>query len=139
MDKIRMDNNVIYFKSVLFMFLLLFGCSDYSKDLGGGYTYMNEGGGDAAIFHQYPSKGGEIPPSIVSYKYDKDYITAKQIPDTVSMAMGYYREYVYNGSLNKYYYWLVIKKDLKILGPLDIDQFNQKRKEYNVPDKLILE
>ena len=119
-----------------FYILLFYGCSDYSKDLGGGYTYMHEGGGYNVIYHQYPAKGGEIPPTVVEYKYDKNHITAKQIPDSTSIAMGYYKKNRYDRGLNENYYWIIIKKEQKVLGPFDINQFNQKQKEYNVSNKL---
>jgi len=33
------------------------------------------------------------------------------------------------------YYWLIIKQEQKVFGPLGYDSFQQLKKEYNVPNK----
>ena len=131
--------NIICYLYIILSICLVFSCSDYSEDLGGNYTYMNEGGSLKSISHRFPKKGGRIPPSVVSYGYNTNFIIAKQIPDSALIAMGYDREYDYDRGLCDDYYWLIIKKEQRTLGPMSIHQFNVLKKQYNIPDELKLE
>jgi hypothetical protein len=130
----------ITYHSFLFMclFCLIFNaCSDYSKNLGDGYTYVHEGSGANCIFHEYPAKGGEIPPDVISYDYDKKFIIAKQKPNEFDCA--YEKGFIYSLGRDTVYYWLIIKKEQKVFGALDYDSFLQLKRKYNVPANLKLE
>ena len=123
---------------IIFLFSLLFAyCSDYSVHLGNNYTYAHEGIGGNRIFHEHPAKGGEIPPDVISYGYDKQFIIAKQKPNEFDSA--YETEYVYSLGRDTVYYWLIIKEEQKVFGPMDINEFNEAKKRYDVPDELKLE
>ena len=53
---------------------LLSGCtSDYCQNLGHGYVFCNEGTNYKYIYHKH-SVGWEIPPTILEYKKNKDFI-----------------------------------------------------------------
>jgi hypothetical protein len=116
---------------------VILGCSDYSENLSGGYTYVHEGGGNNYIIHEYPAKGGEIPPTVISFDYNRRFIIAKQKPDLPQYNFSE-KEYIYNRGDNVFYYWLIIKQEQKVIGPLDSIRFLEQRKKYNVPDKLNL-
>ena len=127
------------FTSCIFSLLLLsVSCSDYSENLGKGYTYVCEGKGNNSIFHEYPSKGGQIPPDVISYDYDKDFIIVKQKPQL--QQYGYEAEGEYNNRNEDgvFYYWLIDKKRYKTIGPMDSLEFVQTRKKYYVSEKLNL-
>ena len=65
----------LFLLGIVFFFACVFSsCSDYSKKLGNGYTYMHEGGNNNFIFHEYPQQGGAIPPNVISYNYDKHFM-----------------------------------------------------------------
>lgn len=118
--------------------LILTSCSDYSENLGGGYTYAHEGGGSNYIFHEYPKKGGEIPANVISYDYDKKFIIAKQKPMPCQYAYETAKEYTRRTDTISVRYWLIIKQEQKIFSVLGYDGFLKLKKEYNVPEKLVL-
>jgi hypothetical protein len=81
----------------------------------------------------------DIPPEVLSYDYDKQFIIVKQKPTKYHYAIYDDKEYVYPSGRDTIYYWLIIKVDEEVLGPLDFDEFKELRKEYGVPNELILE
>jgi hypothetical protein len=125
-----------YLVSILILTCIICGCSDYSENLGCGYTYVHEGGNDNYIFYEYPAKGGEIPSNIISFDYDKQFIIAKQKPNEYDCA--YEKEYVYPLGRDTVYYWLIVKQQQKVFGPLDFVSFQKLKEQYSVSDKLIL-
>lgn len=121
------------------IFLVFCNCTnDYSKNIGSGYTYRNEGGSIKDISHKYPTKGGEIPSTVVSFDYDNEFIIAKQKPKLPQDVL-YSKKYSYDEGDTVFYYWLIIKKEHKVFGPLSIEQFSEMKKEYNVSAELNLE
>lgn len=118
---------------------MLCSCSDYFKKLGNGYTFVHEGYSEKYIFHEHPAKGGEVPPTVISYDYNKHFIIAKQKPSDYGEATYSGIEYVYPLGRDSVYYWLIVKQEKKVLGPLDYDSFLKLKKEYKVPDGLTLE
>lgn len=136
MDKIK--NN--FFIVIVSLTCLMFNtCSDYSTKLGDGYTFIHEGGDFNYIFHEYPAKGGEIPPNVISFDYDKCFIIAKQKPMPFQYGYETAEEYANRTDTIAPCYWLIIKKECNLLGPLDYDSFQRLKKKYKVSDKLVLE
>jgi hypothetical protein len=114
-------------------------CSDYSEDLGDGYTYMHEGQGCNTIFHKRPAEGGKIPPDVLSFDYDKHFIIAmqklqKEYKEEITKAKKTFN-LLRTDSIR---YWIIIKKEHKVLGPLTATQFNYLRIKHNVPEELVL-
>jgi hypothetical protein len=101
-----------------------------SKNLGSGFVYNAE--------HKDIAGKMDIPPTIISYDYDKNFIIAKQKPKEFNEAIYDKMEYVYPLGRDTVYYWLIIKQEQKVFGALDYDSFQKLKREYNVPDKLIL-
>lgn len=118
--------------SVFVIYLLLssiFGGTT-TKKLSGGYTYSSD--------HKHIIGATDIPPNVIDYVYDKDFILVKQKPKEFDEAIYDKMEYNYPHGRDSTYYWLIIVKNKVALGPLDINEFNKAISEYNVPPKLIL-
>jgi hypothetical protein len=100
------------------------------KNLGSGFMYNSK--------HKHIIGKIDIPPTIISYAYNKHFIVASQKPKEFNEAIYDKIEYIYPLGRDTVYYWLIVKQEQKVLGPLDYDSFLQLKKEYNVSDKLIL-
>lgn len=137
MDKIvTMRPNYLFF--VLFQFVLFGSCnfSDNSKDLGSEYFFRNEGESTRDILCRKPS-GGEIPATVLSYDFDSNFIIAKQKPK-IPQDQLYHVEYEYKYGDENIYYWLILKKEDIVIGPLNLEEFNYQKQIYKVPNKLVL-
>ena len=124
---------------MLFLVCIFCCCSDYSKKLGNGYAFMHEGGNNNFIFHEYPQKGGEIPPNVIAFDYDKHFIVVKQKPIPFQYGYETAEEYANRTDTISFCYWLIIKKEQKVFGAMDYESFQKLKKKYKVPDKLVLE
>ena len=84
--------------------------------------------------HILCSYATDIPPYVIAYDYDRNYIIVKQRPQ--------YKEYViydrinYPLGKNYTYYWIIIKRNKEVIGPLSYEDFIKKKQIYNVSDKL---
>lgn len=132
-----MKKNYVYF--VYAFVILLYGCScsDYGKNLGEGYFYRFEAKDLTDILCER-SNSGEIPANVIAYDYNHQYIIAKQKPKLPPDPL-YSKEYVYLNGSDSVYYWLIIKKEHCVLGPMNLDEFKMAKAKYNVPDDLKLE
>jgi hypothetical protein len=92
-----------------------------------GYFYLDE---SKAIYHEYPDKYGQIPPEIISFDYDENFIIAKQKPKIPLSIM--YKDYNYNNGYYVFYYWLIVKKEHNVFGPLDENQFSKIKEKYSI-------
>ena len=129
MDKVKIF--IIGCGILLFLCLFLFFsqmCDTDSKNLGNGFVYNAE--------HKHILGNIDIPPAVVSFDYDKNYIIAKQEPVQFHNAIYDKKEYIYPQGRDAIYYWLILKEDQKVFGPLDSIQFLKLRKDYGVPEKL---
>ena len=140
-----MDKIIFKLKNVLvliiFYLIIIFNLnctSDYSKNLGSGYIYRDEGCEEKEIFCEQ-ANGGTIPKTVLIYDYDRHYIIAKQKPqkdesdilldDTI---------YEYKYGYDTVYYWIILKNNKKVIGPMSKSEFIEARRKYNVPEDLIL-
>ncbi|MBN2829921.1 MAG: hypothetical protein JXR56_06355, partial [Candidatus Cloacimonetes bacterium] len=78
-----------------------------------------------------------IPMTILSYDYNKQFIIVKQKPEKHPYAAS--DRGIYPAGRDTIYYWLIIKAEEEVLGPLDFEKFKELRKKYGVPNELILE
>lgn len=113
----------------IFLFLTLMFDTG-SENLGNGFVYNSE--------NKHITGNVDIPPTIISYDYDKHFIIVKQKPKEYNEAIYDKMEYIYPLGRDTVYYWLIIKQEQKVFGALDYDSFLQLKKEYKVPDNLIL-
>lgn len=124
--------------TVFFITLILQSCnfSDSSEPLGSGYFYRNEGREVKDILCK-KANGGEIPATVVEYAYDDDFIIAKQKPKLPQDPL-YDKEYQYTKGNMEFYYWLIIKENNLVLGPYDLEEFNNQMRNYKIPNELKL-
>ena len=121
---------------IIILFIHLCGCSDSSKELGGNYFLRIEGEHTNEILNRSPNRKG-VPPDVIRYNYNNDFIIAEQKPNQ-------YNDIMHDDSVNyKYgrknlYYWVIFKKSNFCIGPLNEAEFNEARNKYKVPDKLEL-
>lgn len=122
----------------LIIVIALFGCnlSDYLENLGDDYTYRDEGGDTKDILNKKPNCG-IVPATVIEFKYNNSFIVAKQKPRLPQEPL-YEKKYNYPYGNDKFYYWLVLKKERVALGPFNLEEFNVVRLKHNVPDNLIL-
>ena len=122
MAKESMINQAMKIK-VRYIFLILFllyliWCSLSSDDkrLGKGYVYDPE---HRAILYTRPGelKNSDIPPYVLGYNYDRYFIVARQKPKKFYEEI--YGKYDYPFSRDMTYFWIIVKADRKVLGPLD--------------------
>jgi hypothetical protein len=112
--------------------------SDYSKNLGSGYIYRDEGCEEKEIFCEQ-ANGGKIPKTVLVYDYDKHYIIAKQKPqkdDSNILLDDTIYEYKYG--YDTIYYWIILKDFKKVIGPLTEDEFLKAIIKYKVSKTLKL-
>lgn len=75
----------------------------------------------------------DISPKIIDYKYDKKFVIVKQRPKYINDPMyDYPKDYKYTDGLKEDYYWLIILKEKKVLGPLKYEDFSELLKLNNV-------
>jgi hypothetical protein len=134
MDKISHRNKkmrIIIFILICVTYIsLLFLYNPDDENLGEGFIYNAERKDILGTV--------DIPPYVLSFAYDKKNIIAKQKPKKYNEAIYDKREYNYPLGRDTIYYWLIIKKEQKIFGPLNISQYDSLRIQYKVPKELVL-
>lgn len=112
-----MKIKVRYIFLILFLLYLIW-CSLSSDDkrLGKGYVYYPE---HRSIHYTRPGelKNRHIPPYVLGYNYDRYFIVARQKPEKFYEEI--YGKYDYPFSRDMTYFWIIVKADRKVLGPLD--------------------
>lgn len=124
---------------MVFCIALILQCctSDYTENLGREYFFRNEGG-DLKDILSKEQKGGEIPSTVIAFDYDKNFIIAKQRPKLPQDIL-YEKSYYYELGADTTYFWLIIKKNHLVLGPLKEKEFREVRERYEVPESLNFE
>ena len=124
--------NLILIIILLFVGFLIFTTIFYdnTKKLSGGYTYYPDN-------HHILGKI-DIPPDVISYNYNKDFIIVKQSPTEIQDAIYDKMNYNYENGRNNIYYWLIIHQQELVLGPMDSITYEKARIKYEVPGILKL-
>lgn len=126
----------IRFVLLITLFIHFYSCSDSSKELGSNYFLRIEGEHTNEILNRNPKRKG-VPPDVIRYNYNKDFVIAEQKPNQ-------YDDIMHDDSVNyKFgrevlYYWIIVKKNNSCIGPLNEVEFKGVRKKYKIPDKLEL-
>ncbi len=131
-------NNLFYCViTVLIVFIVPSCTSDYSQNLGQKYVYRDDGGEIKEIFSE-KSEGGQIPATVIRFDYNRQFIIAKQKPLLPPDSL-YDKEYHYPLGTDTIYYWIIIKKEHTVLGPMNLEAFNDAKAKYHVPNDLKLD
>jgi hypothetical protein len=104
--------------------------------LGKGYFYRNEGSEIKDILCERPD-GGFIPSTILDFEYNKDFVVAKQKPKIPQDPL-YDVSIKYENGTDRIYYWIIIKKEDLVLGPLELEEFKKEANKYSLPSELIM-
>ncbi|MBP1630366.1 MAG: hypothetical protein H6Q15_1259 [Bacteroidetes bacterium] len=128
--------NKIYIISSILLLLLLYllislSYNDNNYKLSGGYNFDKE--------HKHITGRIDIPPNVINYKYNDDYIIVKQRPTEIHNAIYDKMNYVYKYGKDNIYYWIIIHKDSIVLGPIDSLEYIKAREKYHIPEKLNLQ
>lgn len=131
-----MIKNITIITGSLIAFLCAISCgSDWSEKLGDGYVYVEEGREWNFILGPILN----IPPIITSYTFDDSYIVATQMP-LPSNLLNYYHsafeDFIYPEGKSGPFYWVVIKKEQNIFGPLDEEGLRIIKDRYQIPERL---
>jgi len=119
-----------YFIYVIILLLQSCNLSDSTQSIGNGYFYRNEGVSIKDILCE-KAEGGFIPSTIVEFAYDKYFIVAKQKPE-ISQDPLYDLDIEYNRGKDEIYYWIIIKKEHIVLGPLSFTEFIEQKKKKGI-------
>lgn len=128
------SNRYIVLITVIFITACIGGLDD-KHELSGTYYFASESTDDNIIVsHGYFEGDPFIPCSVVEYRYDEGYITAKQEPK---------KECFWGKDNNRYggeqyYYWIIDVKSNKIIGPLSFDEFSKIFKQLTISQDLYL-
>ncbi len=117
---------------ILIVFLCTFSCgSDWSEKLGEGYIYVGEG----KEWNYIIGPILDIPPNITSYTFDDDYIVATQMPLPNNYHSSF-EDFIFPEGKSGPFYWVVIKKEQNIYGPLDEEGYLIIKERYHIPERL---
>lgn len=115
-----------------------------SVDLGSGYEYFEEeqyiAGPYRARFEGDKEYIQNLPPKILDYNYDRNHIIVKQSPKGARIDMLAFPEcdslYHFDQGYNFDYYWIIVKKEHRICGPYDYEEYKKKCIEMDVKLKF---
>ncbi|RYD53229.1 MAG: hypothetical protein EOP52_03560 [Sphingobacteriales bacterium] len=164
-----MRQSIIRLLIVLLPFIQGCNGSDYTEELGGGYYYIDEGEKTKEIRHQMEYNKhihgkvisykfnwdfivvlqepdfGEHKIMLASSlrndlkKYpdnsESDRLATEKEADSILKNDPYYKSIF----INKYNYWIIVKNDTNVIGPLTKQEYLKKRLELGVPENLHLE
>ncbi len=122
--------------ALLILITIVFSCSDKFEELPGNYVLRLEGPGMNDIFC-HNAKGGDIPPNIISYNYNSDFIIAAQKPQDHDDAI-YERTFDYKIGRDKIYYWIIVVDKQSCFGPLTISEYEIEKNNLDIPKSLKL-
>jgi Protein of unknown function (DUF3997) len=122
---------------VIFLCLLISCSSDATKELGGSYFLRIEGESTNEILNYEPNKNG-IPPAVLKYNFNDSFIIAEQKPNKFNDVM-HDDSIEYPNGRKRLYYWLILKHNNKLIGPMNGVEFKAARNKYKVPKDLMLQ
>lgn len=143
MDKMNnfIKKKTFFFSIIIVLSVLQSSCDNDSIDLGSHYKYDTKH--QFITSHQigilYPfnikqqPKRKDIPPCVIDYKYDNDFIIVKQKPKVPIEQIYYdYDEVYYPLGFDSIYYWIIDKNQGCVIGPLLYQDFYNKCEIYRI-------
>ena len=143
MDQISKLNKRTVLIISLLLVLIYLVCSVFWYDsntvnLGGHFKYDKE----HQFIYSNDSKRKarkDIPPFVLDYACNDDYIIVEQIPK-FPLEQIYYdsNEITYPFGSNNVYYWIIDLETSDVYGPLTFEKYLEKKKDFGVPSTLRL-
>ncbi len=127
----------IIFIFFIFLVLIFSGCSREIPIVGVNYKLDHDANSRICIKNLH--KDYIIPPQMISFSYNKDFIVAAQKPYLIFIT----RTNTYPESRklfeksNLQYYWIIDKEKKLEIGPLSKEAYVKKKDELLIPDNLI--
>lgn len=79
------------------------------------------------------SNAGDIPPEIINFSYNRNFVVVKQKPRSKYPGMYNSPENLnYKNGINETYYWVISLKEKEVYGPMPLEEYNILCKEKNV-------
>lgn len=135
MAKFKVNSIIIECVLLGILSMMCLSCDEDNKRISGAYYCHMEGTSLCSIINF--EKTNDIPPTVLCYKTDDNYITVKQSPK-------FPQEYVYEtisypkcDSINVFFWIIDISQD-SIIGPLCHSDFLKECKRLNIDSKLII-
>ena len=142
MDEMRKYVKICIILSIILVWILSLGsCNKDEVNLGHHFKFDTKR--QCVFSHQigvlYPivikNQPGrrDIPPNVIDYVFDKRYVLVKQQPK-IPLEQIYYdsNDVAYPHELDSLYYWIIIKRDGIVLGPMLFDDFHNKCNELGI-------
>lgn len=119
-----------YIITIIVSLFLLSSCDEGCEQLGDGYVYFDEQKFIAGMI--------DIPPTVISYSYDEDYIIATQelTHNEPACLLPSFSDSVYPKNKSGQFYWVIIKKEQDVFGPLDEEGYRIIKERYHIPERL---
>ncbi len=129
-----MKNTIIIIFSILFIILQTIYNLGGNNDvrLGADYYYCKYR--KDILCNNNKDGSVDIPPTVLSYAFDRNYILVKQKMDTSIDVI--YDKIVYPHSVDSIYYWVINKKIPKVYGPINKNEFDEILNDNNIKLRL---
>ena len=136
MGKIDIINTINFYLFIFFIFQIFQDCNyNDDKNLGDGFVYF----ADHKMISNINGSCGEIPSNVLEYKHDKKFIVATQKPiENNPNVLLYDTAYYYKQGYDNIYYWIILKEEKIIIGPMTKIEFLDVREKYCVSENLTL-
>ena len=129
-----------YWVMLFFSLVMLTGCAglaDYSIDLPGNYSVVRTSAHQVTVAPKISDTGtgpAIIPTKVTEVAWDDNYILVKQLDlmDDPNSSNGYK---IPNN--NDEHFWILEFKSGKLFGPLDEDEYIEKKNEFSISGNVI--
>lgn len=163
-DKINLRVNrfasLVLFSQIILSVLSCGGLSDTVDDLGEGYYHVGEGKPMNYIFISHRQKNGisidtiVVYPCVDTYEVDEKYIVIAQSPsiEAIKTELSFLYQYgnekidsvfgknknFSNMLKNGKNYWIILKDQKKVLGPLTKYRYLIEGENYHIPSEVLM-
>ncbi len=119
------------------LYMLINAPHTYSlKELSGGY-HLRPAGHHLHDILGSSNQEKDIPADVIAYCFSDDFIIAAQKPEPVDNSV-YNQDCVYKLGRSQTYYWIIVHREKRVLGPMVEKEYLETRKRYYIPGDLQL-
>jgi len=102
--------------------------------LGAGFSYYRDIK-SVLFWNVGDTTNRDIPPTVLAYKKNQQYIVIKQKPKEYENVM--YPQYNYSAGRDTVYYWIINKNTKQVSGPLERKDFMALTEGLQIPKSLL--